>query len=114
MNIQAKEKLSTLVKELRGNQSYRAYGKVLGVSGTTVQGWENMTSEPETSNLEHIAKLSGYTFQELLDFLNDRNVKSEIPVERMIRQVRQMSSKELYMLDRAVSDRFYAITESVG
>lgn len=114
MNIQAKQKLSTLVKDIRGNQSYRAYGKMLGVSGTTVMGWENMTSEPETTNLEQIAKLSGYTFQELLDFLNDRYIKPEIPVERMIRLVREMSTKELYMLDRAVSDRFYAIAESVG
>jgi transcriptional regulator with XRE-family HTH domain len=114
MNIKAKQKLSTLIKDLRAAQSYRGYGKVLGVSGTTIQGWENMTSEPETSNLEHIANLAGYSLQELLDYLNERNVRQDIPVERIIRQVKQMPARELTVLNRAVGDRFMAIAESVG
>jgi transcriptional regulator with XRE-family HTH domain len=114
MKIEARQKLSGLIKDLRGNNSYRAYAKLLGVSGTTIMGWENMTSEPETGNLEHIAHLAGYSLQELLDYLNDRHDKSGIPVERIIRQVKQMEAKDLTVLNRAVADRFYAIAESVG
>jgi transcriptional regulator with XRE-family HTH domain len=111
MKIDAKQRLAVLVKQLRGDKSYRAYGRILGVAGTTVQGWENMTSEPEMGNLSQIAKLAGYTLQELMDYLNGKPVQDDIPVERIVRQIKEMPAKQLALIGRAISDRFESIAE---
>jgi hypothetical protein len=113
MNISSKQRLSELVKRLRGDQSYRAYGRFLGVSGTTVQGWENMTSEPATENLEQLAKQAGYSMQELLDHLHGKSVNEEISVARMVRHIAIMSRDEVAKIVKAGVDRL-AIAEGVG
>ncbi|MDG2989496.1 helix-turn-helix domain-containing protein [Candidatus Synechococcus calcipolaris G9] len=62
--------MAKIVKQARGNKSYRAYGRLLGVSGTTVQGWENLQYVPERENLVKIATDAGYTLEELIEYLD--------------------------------------------
>jgi DNA-binding transcriptional regulator YiaG len=38
--MRSKEKLAELIRELRGDQSQRAFAKTLGVSFASIQSWE--------------------------------------------------------------------------
>jgi hypothetical protein len=69
---------------------------------------------PSMDNLSAIASKAGYTLQGLIDHLEDRPNSKSLGIDEMIMQVRVMSTKELAVLNRAVSERFYAIAESVG
>lgn len=95
MNLVAKEKLAAVVKQARGSRSYRAYGKLLGVSGTTVQGWENLEYVPERENLAKIAADAGYTLSELILYLDEKPLPSPSSRDRILQQMRRLSKTEL-------------------
>jgi transcriptional regulator with XRE-family HTH domain len=95
MNLGSKEKLAKIVKQARGERSYRAYGRLLGVSGTTVQGWENLEYVPERENLAKIAAHAGYTLTELILFLDEKPLPSPATRDRILQQMRRLSKTEL-------------------
>jgi transcriptional regulator with XRE-family HTH domain len=95
MKLEAREKLASVVKQARGHRSYRAYGKLLGVSGTTVQGWENMQFVPGTDNLARIAADAGYTLPELLVFLEEKPLPIPASKDQLMQLMRQLSKNEL-------------------
>jgi transcriptional regulator with XRE-family HTH domain len=118
MNHLSKLKLGNLVKQLRGNQTQKEFAKRLGVTHGAIQSWENGEVTPGSVNLSRIAREGGYTLTELMDYLEGNSKHSQtdsnISVERLVAEVRYMPAKDLAMLGRAVSDRLYAIAESVG
>jgi transcriptional regulator with XRE-family HTH domain len=95
MNLGAREKLAVVVKQARGDRSYRAYGKLLGVSGTSVQGWESMEYVPGTDNLTRIAADAGYTLTELLAHLEEKPLPAPASKDRLLQQMRQLTKTEL-------------------
>lgn len=96
MNKEARERLAKIVRQARGQMSYRAYGRLLGVSGTTVQGWETLQYVPERDNLAKIAAHAGYTLEELLRYLEgdlpDPSLGSK---EVLLKAMRQLPKEEL-------------------
>lgn len=65
-----KEKLASLVRELRGSKSQRSFAKLLGVSYYAVQTWEKQAVWPDDDNLEKLANLKGWTKDQLQLYLH--------------------------------------------
>jgi transcriptional regulator with XRE-family HTH domain len=116
MNLTSRQKLSQLLLDLRGSKSRRAFAREIGVTATAVIAWENADSEPDMKHLTTIAKLAGYTLDELRVFLGDSEHKrtSKIPFSRILTETSQLSIQEAAQLYRAVGDRLVAIAESAG
>ncbi|WP_367291712.1 helix-turn-helix domain-containing protein [Laspinema palackyanum] len=69
VDFEEQQRLADLLKYLRGRQSQREFGKILGVSHPTISGWENCQWEPSEKYLEKIAELSGKTLSDLKAYL---------------------------------------------
>lgn len=113
MNVDARKKISQIVKNARGNETLIVFARKLKVSHTAVAKWENVESIPSMENLEKIGKLAGYSLEEFVEYLEGKKSQPS-QIDIMVRQIREMEFKQLAILDRAVADRFYAIAESVG
>lgn len=91
----AKERLALLLKELRGERTQREFAKHLGTSYTSLQDWEKKIRLPREKNLILIAKLKGWSQDELLRFLFPAKPgNSELlidPVEQLFQQVQALS-----------------------
>lgn len=111
MNLDARERLAEVVKCARGNMSYRAFGKLLGVSGTTVQGWENMSYVPEVDNLAQIAARSGYTLEGLMNYLEGKPVPQPTDLDQILRQIQFMPLQQVARIGHAVTDRLAAAAQ---
>lgn len=74
----AKERLAKLIKELRGHATQREFAKMLGTSYTAIQDWEKQVRLPKDINLGRIAKLKGWTQDELFRYLFVLDAQSEI------------------------------------
>lgn len=69
------ERLSLLLKELRGDKSVRAFCLAVGIHRAAWQTWEAGESVPMTGNLQKIAALKGWTIEELISYLNTGDIK---------------------------------------
>jgi transcriptional regulator with XRE-family HTH domain len=102
VDISAEERLSSLVKKLRGEKSQRQFAKVLGVSYAAVRSWEESESMPGLNSLEKIAAYSNQTVEELLEYLkNEGKDQSKILsfpkaylAEDLFPQVKQLPRNE--------------------
>ena len=116
MNLSSKEKLSKLVLDLRGTKSRRSLAKVIGVTATAVIAWENAVSLPDTEHLSKIANLAGYSFEELLDYLeigdNKKSKKKSLP--RLIADTASLSPSELIELYEVISGKLIELAKSAS
>lgn len=71
VDITAEERLSSLIRKLRGDKSQRQFAKSLGVSYAAVRSWEESESMPGLVNLGKIADYSNQTLEEVLQYLKD-------------------------------------------
>lgn len=113
MNLEAKDKLTKTLKDLRGNGTYTDLGKRLGVSYMAVSNWETGVNFPDRLNLGKIAKLAGYTLDDFVAYL-EGNEKPVTELEFMVSKIRQLPLKQLAIVERAVSERLFTIAESAG
>lgn len=63
------QRLSELVKNIRGERTQRQFAKQIGVSFAAVRSWEEGESYPVLENLGKIASACGMTLEELLAYL---------------------------------------------
>ena len=112
--MRSKEKLAELIRQLRGDQSQRAFAKTLQVSFASIQSWENGDAMPSTENLSAIAHKSGYTLQGLIAYLEDRPIPKNTSIEEIVMHIRSLPLKQLALVEMAVGDRLMAIAESAG
>lgn len=85
----------------------------LGLNHTAISNWENDLHIPDSKTLAKIAHKTGYTLDEFISYLEDGETFKPSIIDEMLSQVKSMPPKEL-AVGRAVSDRLYAIAESVG
>jgi len=116
MNLESRQKLSNLLFTLRGEKSRRGFAREIGVTATAVISWEKCDNEPDVEHLSKIAKLSGYTVDELIAHLEGRAIKKSesIPFARLLTEASKLSINEAAQLYRAAGDRLVAIAESAG
>lgn len=115
MNYEGREKFSLLIKRLVVEAgSRRAFARSIGVTSTAVTGWEECRSTPEFENLIHISEKSGYKLEELQAMLFGRSSNKTSDYDQVLKQIESMPPKQLARIGRYVSDKLFAIAESVG
>lgn len=97
MNLEARQKLAEIINNLiEKHGSARNLAKKIGVSHSTISGWQKMTSIPDPENLKGIAKESGFTVYELQEILDSPKTSAIAPsVDRVIYEIQQLSSKDI-------------------
>jgi len=97
MNLEGREKLAKLLETLVvKHKSRRGLARTLGISHTTIIGWENMTSFPDMENLIKIAEQSGYSLSELQEMIEGKsNQNPKITVDRVICEIQQLSRRDI-------------------
>ncbi|HLO84587.1 MAG TPA: helix-turn-helix transcriptional regulator [Nostocaceae cyanobacterium] len=110
MNSEYKKRLAKVVKELRGDESYREFGKKFPIVYSAVSAWEKGESIPSTKNLEKLAAMRGESLNEFLDYLNGkRDSENESPTTKVIQQIQLLPRKDLHLILRVVADRMNEI-----
>lgn len=97
MDLEGREKLAEIINNLIEKYgSVRAVGKRLGVSHTTVTGWQKMTSTPDPENLKRIAHEAGFNVYELQKILDQAKYQPAITnVDRVIYEIQQLNNGDI-------------------
>ncbi|MCU0547277.1 MAG: helix-turn-helix transcriptional regulator [Oscillatoriaceae cyanobacterium Prado104] len=103
MQLETRKKFARIITDLRGSQSYREFGRKIGISHPTVKAWENLEVIPDTDSLRKIAQLRGETLEEFEVFLGGTREFSL--VQRLVQQIHVISKAELAIVLRAVAER---------
>lgn len=118
MEYQARLRFAELVKELRGEKSYRGFGQKIGVVGNTVKEWEDCLKNPSFTNQKKIADLSGFrSFDEFENYLYGgakAKTESEYRLAETIRNIREMSFKEVTTVLGCASEQIAKVAEESG
>ncbi|HAC63728.1 MAG TPA: hypothetical protein DCF68_09360 [Cyanothece sp. UBA12306] len=94
MNDKA-QRLSALVKELRGSLSKGEFARKLGVDRSTISVWESARVYPESENLGKLARLKAWTLEELEAYLLEGELPTEDPLEQILRKIKTLPSESL-------------------
>jgi transcriptional regulator with XRE-family HTH domain len=106
VSLEARQKLTQIVRKARGAKSQRAYARLIGVTGTTVGAWEDMRSFPEMDNLAEIAKTAGYSLADLLDLLGvEGDDDDSLSVNQIVSRIKGLPLRQLGIITEAVSAR---------
>lgn len=90
-NIESNQRLVALLKELRGNSSYREFAATIGTTHTNVRQWESGKGEPRLRVLGKIAALRGWTLDELMIYLEGELPPEEQRITQLLAEVRSLS-----------------------
>ena len=102
MEYESQQRLSSLIKQLRGERSQRSFAKTLGVSYAAIRSWEEGESTPGLNSLEKIAQYTNQSLEQLLNYLKntgeDKSQVSPFPsfflAEELIPEVKKLSRAE--------------------
>jgi len=111
VTAQSKEKLMELVKKARGDMTKRAFGRLLGVTDTAVRLWETGQTFPETEQLTKLAARTGYSLEELLSYLEGKQVSSPKDLTDIVEQIRYMPLSDVAEIGKAVAERFAQVAQ---
>jgi transcriptional regulator with XRE-family HTH domain len=89
------QRLAVLAQELRGSLTQVQFGKKLGVDRSTISLWESGRSYPDPENLSKLARLKGWTLEQLEEYLLEGQLPTEDPVEQMLRKIRTLPSESV-------------------
>jgi len=103
--VESKERLKEVLKIAQGTMSRRAFSKMLGVSPTAVILWERGETVPDLENLIKIAKLSGYSLEELIYYLAGKTSSEPSFLEKILREIHQMPIEEVVKVTSAGMNR---------
>ena len=88
------DRLVNLVRELRGDLSQRQFAKKLDVSDSSVYFWEAGMAWPGTQNLKKLAKMKGWTLDELQAYLEGEVPVRTLTVQQLLAEVRSLPFSE--------------------
>ena len=108
------EKLIEIVKLARGDLSFSAFGRLLGVSGAAVQYWEKGQVLPDTKNLTQIAARAGFTMEELMAHLEGKPMPEPVNTNEILKKIQCMPLSDLAVIVRAGMERLAAAAVASG
>ncbi len=88
--IEFNQKLTALLKELRGDCSFREFAATIGTTHTNVRQWESGKGEPRLRVLGKIAALRGWTLDELMVYLEGEELPKEPRIPQLLAEVRSL------------------------
>ena len=119
MEYESQQRLSRLIKQLRGDQSQRAFAKTLGVSYAAVRSWEEAETMPAIKSLQKIATYSRQSVESLLQYLKhgeDFDTESEADkpktAEDVLSELNYLPEKEANRLIEILVERYLSKEES--
>jgi transcriptional regulator with XRE-family HTH domain len=108
------EKLIEIVKLARGDLSFSAFGRLLGVSGAAVQYWKKGQVLPDTKNLTQIAARAGFTMEELMAHLEGKPMPEPVNTNEILKKIQCMPLSDLAVIVRAGMERLAAAAVASG
>ena len=93
--IEFNQKLAALLKELRGNCSFREFAATIGTTHTNVRQWESGKGEPRLRVLGKIAAQRGWTLDELMVYLEGEPLPKEPRIPHLLAVVRSLPFSEV-------------------
>jgi transcriptional regulator with XRE-family HTH domain len=111
VNDESRKKLIEIIKQARGSMSQRAFGKLLGVSATSVHTWEKGVKVPDTENLAQIASRAGYTMEELVYCLDGKRIPEASDLSLILRQINNMPLSHVAQIVQAAANRLASAAE---
>ena len=84
------QKLATLIKEMRGNCSFREFAGIIGTTHTNVRQWESGKGEPSLRVLRKIAAQRGWTLDELMVYLEGSALPKGPRIPQLLAEVRSL------------------------
>lgn len=95
------ERLSLLLKEIRGDSSIRAFCLANKIHRAAWQTWEAGESVPMTENLQKIAALKGWKIEELIAYLKTGDItKPAYTPEELLKYAKTLPFEERVDLAR--------------
>jgi transcriptional regulator with XRE-family HTH domain len=91
-----------LVSQAKASLSQHEFAEKLGVSQSTVNGWEGAKRIPTLENVEKLARLMNRTPEEIVAYLYGRKISTGRPVQE---QVLQMTCQEISEVSLAIARR---------
>jgi transcriptional regulator with XRE-family HTH domain len=85
-------RLARIIQDLRGQESQVKFAKRIGVDRSTISVWESARAYPDSENLAKIARLKGWSLEQLQTYLIEGALPSEEPLDQILRKVRTMPS----------------------
>lgn len=64
------DRLKALITEMRGELGLRAFARVVGVSPGAMHNWQEGLNQPDKNGLQKLARLKGWTVDELSAYLD--------------------------------------------
>lgn len=114
MNIDAKERLAEVVRRARGARSLRVFADLVGVKAPTVQGWERGDYTPGTDYLIRLAKIAGFTLEELLSYLDGKPYQQKEQLQRILEDIELMPLERVAVVAKAAVNRLATAVEVEG
>ena len=114
VDAEARKKLTEVVKLARGDLSFSAFGRLLGVSGAAVQYWEKGQVLPDTKNLTQIAARAGFTMEELMAHLEGKPMPEPVNTNELLKKIQCMPLSDLAVIVRAGMERLAAAAVASG
>lgn len=88
--LEFNQKLAKLLKEVRGELSYREFAALIGANHSDVRRWElELKGEPKLRVLSKLATLRGWTLDELKVYL-EGEVPCVTPMTQLLAEVRSL------------------------
>ncbi|MDJ0574208.1 MAG: helix-turn-helix transcriptional regulator [Xenococcaceae cyanobacterium MO_234.B1] len=109
MEHESQERLSRLIKQLRGEQSQRAFAKTLGVSYAAVRSWEECETMPGIKSLQKIATYSKQSVENLLNYLKYGDIENQSKLDTQKPKVAEDVLAELNYLPEKETSRLLEI-----
>jgi transcriptional regulator with XRE-family HTH domain len=94
MNDKTK-RLAAFVQELRGSLSKGQFARDLNVDRSTISIWESARAYPESENLSKLARLKGWSLEQLESYLLEGELPTEDPLEQILRKIRTLPSESV-------------------
>lgn len=88
------ERLSQLLRQMRGSRSQRFFANQLGVSQTALRDWENCRIFPHDGNLALIAQVNGWSLEQLKYFLQTGACPDESAFGRLLEDLNRLQASQ--------------------
>jgi transcriptional regulator with XRE-family HTH domain len=106
MNRQELSRLKELLQNLRGERSIREFASANGFSNSAWRVWEAMGSIPNSESLKKIARLKGWTLEQLVAYLRTGD-ETSLPysIEDLLEYARKLPLEERVELARRILEQ---------
>ncbi len=108
------QRLAVLLKELRGNCSFREFAATIGTTHTNVRQWESGKGEPRLRVLGKIAAQRGWTLDELMVYLEGEALPKEPRIPQLLAEVRSLPFEDAVQVAKVALETIASKGESSG